>query len=110
MMNKVNDPAAWIRGFIEDLVESNENTLRNAADDPAWEKPLVGFSRGDDPIYIEMKNDIGSFFMTPPEIFARTFPSSDAGPEDLSVVSWILPQTERTKREHRKDMKHPSEE
>jgi len=104
-----SDAAKWVTEFIENLVASKENTLKNASNDPAWSKPLVGFSRGDDPIFAEMKEDIGPFFMTPHEIFAKTFPSIDVKPEDLTVISWILPQTEATKREHRKETLNPSE-
>jgi epoxyqueuosine reductase len=104
-----NDAAAWVKEFIEGFVASKENSLKNESNDPAWEKPLVGFSRGDDPIYGQMKEDIGPFFLTPPEIFANTFPSITARPEELTVISWILPQAEPTKQDHRKETTYPSE-
>jgi len=110
MAKQIDDTATWIREFIETFVASKENSLKNASDDPAWGKPLVGFSRGDDPIYAEMKSDIGDFFMTPYEIFVKTFPDAAVKPDELSVISWILPQTESTKRAHRKETATPSEE
>jgi epoxyqueuosine reductase QueG len=105
----VNDPALWVREFIEGFVASKENSLKNASNDPAWGKPLIGFSRGDDPIYAQMKEDIGPFFMTPHEIFTKTFPSITVRPDQLTVISWILPQAEATKRDHRKETALPSE-
>ena len=34
------------------------------------------------------------------EIFQLTFPDVEAAPEDLTVISWILPQTRNTKDEN----------
>ena len=56
-----------------------------------------------------MKEDIGPFFLTPDEIFAKTFPSITVRPDELTVISWILPQAESTKRDHRKETAYPSE-
>jgi epoxyqueuosine reductase QueG len=112
MMTKsmqVNDAGLRVKEFIEGFVASGENSLKNESNDPAWGKPLIGFSRGDDPIYTQMKEDIGSFFLTPPEIFAKTFPSITVRPDELTVISWILPQAETTKRDHRKETTLPSE-
>ncbi len=109
MRKQVNDAASWVREFIEGFVASEENTLRNESNDPAWGKPLVGFSRGDDPIFAEMKENVGPFLLTPYEVFTGTFPSIKVSPEELTVISWILPQTEATKRDHRKETTQPSE-
>ncbi len=110
MTEKMDSQAQWIREFIEGMVASKENSLKNTADDPAWGKPLVGFSRGDDPIYAEMKRDIGDFFLTPYEMFSAVIPDASVRPEELTVISWILPQSEKTKQEHRKESVNPSEE
>jgi len=81
----------------------------NSQNDPAWDKPLVGFANGNDPIWEEFKKHIGDFFWTPSEIFAITFPSLTIKPGDLTVISWILPQTKQTKIDHRKENRLPSE-
>jgi epoxyqueuosine reductase QueG len=106
---QIDDAALWVKEFIERFVASKENSLKNENNDPAWGKPLIGFSRGDDPIYAEMKEDIGPFFLTPHEIFTKTFPSITVRPDELTVISWILPQAEPTKRDHRKETTYPSE-
>ena len=100
--------------WIEDLIkrfclDSPENSLKNPTGDRAWDEPLVGFSRGNDPVYLKLKEDIGPFYMTPDEVFNRFFPSTPALPHELSVVSWILPQTKATRSDHRKESLHPSE-
>jgi len=106
---QVDDAASRVRGFIESLVASKENSLKNEGTDAGWGKPLIGFSRGDDPIWSQMKADIGPFFLTPHEIFAKTFPSINVTPGELTVISWILPHAEPTKRDHRKETMYPSE-
>lgn len=57
----------------------------------AWTEPLVGFSSGANPLYGFYKEDIGSFFMTPLEWFTKTFHGVEVAPEELTVISWILP-------------------
>jgi epoxyqueuosine reductase len=101
MPNAVQDAAAWIRDRIVRFAASGENSLYpGGVHEPAWEEPLVGFSRGDDPLYQEFKDDIGPFLWTPHEIFGATFPDAQAAPGELTVISWILPQTEQTRRDN----------
>jgi epoxyqueuosine reductase len=91
------DSAAWIRDCIRGYAASEENTLHpGGVNELAWAEPLVGFSRGDDPLYRGFKEDIGPFVWTPEEIFAATFPEIKASAGELSVISWILPQTKQT--------------
>ena len=103
--------AAWLEEAIKRFFsESPENSLKNAEGEKAFDAPLVGFSRGDDSIYAKLKEDIGPFYLTPVEIFEKSFP--DEGPVsggELTVVSWILPQTRNTRAEHRKETVRPSE-
>ena len=101
--------AEWIKNTIAEFVKSPENTLQNAENEPAWERPLIGFSSGDDPLWEEIKRDIGPFYWTPSDIFAISFPSLKTSAHDLTVISWILPQTEQTKKDHRKETAFPSE-
>ena len=104
-----DNPAKWITDSIVQFTGTAENTLRNAENEPAWEKPLVGFSRGDDPLWEEFKRDIGPFYTTPSEIFTTAFPSTNIAPEELTIITWVLPQTELTKSDHRKEKTFPSE-
>jgi epoxyqueuosine reductase len=100
----------WIETVIRDFInKSPENTLKNRAGDRAWDDPLVGFSSGADPLYGEFKRHIGDFFLTPPEFFGQTFPSVTVSPEQLTVISWILPQTDQTKADLRRETLYPSE-
>jgi epoxyqueuosine reductase len=99
----------WIESTIAAFASGEANSLRFPDKEPAWAKPLLGFSRGDDPLWAELKKDIGEFYWTPIEAFTAAFPSAEVGPESLSIICWILPQTERTKEDHRKEREFPSE-
>lgn len=109
MTCRPEDHAAWVESIVRGFIESPENTMKNEANERAWAEPLVGFSSGADPLYDFYKEDIGSFFMTPVEWFTNTFPGVAVAPEELTVISWILPQTEATKAEHRQQKDMPTE-
>ncbi len=106
----VDDARGSIEAIIKDFIDhSPENTLKNRDNDRAFETPLVGFSRGDDPLYEAYKDHVGPFHLTPREIFALTFRHWDVKPEEFTVISWILPHTKATKADNRKQTFYPSE-
>jgi epoxyqueuosine reductase len=94
--------------FIDTITEKIEKHPLNAMEYPftgerIFDKPLVGFVRGDDPIFQEYKKIIGSHHLTPQEWIAwqaanNGVPAPEAG--DISIVSFIMPITETTKREN----------
>lgn len=105
----MKDLATWIQALIVDYVnQSTENSLGGQFSEKAWGSPLVGFSRGDDPLYLKYKEAIGAFFWTPEEIFLRTFSEAQIPASELTVISWILPQTERTKQDMRREQLYPA--
>jgi epoxyqueuosine reductase len=105
------DPAAWVTSVVESFCNSAENTLHpaGAANEPAWARPLVGFSSGADPLYEQYKEYVGPFHWTPLDVFSLTFPQVATRPEDLTVICWILPQTTLTKRDNRAQTTYPAE-
>jgi hypothetical protein len=109
-MERASVSAEWIESVIKEFVEtSSENTLKNAANDRAFDSPLVGFSSGGDPLYRDFKIHVGTFHWTPEEAFALAFPELRVKAEDLSVISWVLPQTAMTRMENRGQSIYPSE-
>ena len=109
-MTMTADLATWIEQVIKDFIENSaENTLQNKANERAFDEPLVGFSKGDDPIYESYKTYVGPFHWTPHEIFTQTFKGFSVRPEELTVISWILPQTKATKADNRKQSMYPSD-
>lgn len=60
----------WVADMIIDFVCMSElNRFSSDNEERIWDKPLVGFSKGDDPYYNFFKNDIGDFYLTPEEFF-----------------------------------------
>ena len=109
MADSVGRTDTWLTSVITDFVSTSPlNTLGLPGGEVAWGPPLVGFSRGDDPIYSGYKLDIGDFYWTPLEIFQLTFPNVAANAEELTVISWILPQTQTTKDENAAQKVYPS--
>ncbi len=100
----------WLRNIIEDFIlQSPENHFRSPGGEKAFDKPLVGFSSGADPIYNQFKDVIGRFHWTPMEIYQRTFPEEAVQPDELIIISWILPQTKATKTDNRMQTAFPCE-
>jgi epoxyqueuosine reductase QueG len=110
LSEQVRDPAVQIETVVKNFInKSSENSLKNEQKEKAWADPLIGFSSGDDSLYQEFKDHIGDFYLTPLEIFTKTFPQLRVTADQLTVVSWILPQTEATKSDNRKQTAYPSE-
>jgi len=108
--SSIEDPSAWVTSLIKGFAAASPlNSLRNPANDKAWDEPLVGFSRGDDPLYELYKEKVGPFHWTPLEMFQLTFPGTPVTAEELTVISWILPQTELVKADLRRETKNPAE-
>jgi epoxyqueuosine reductase len=102
--------ASKITRLIQQFTASSAaNSLKNAENEKAWDEPLVGFSRGDDPLYQQYQEIIGPFHWTPLEIFRLAFPDDSAQSEELTIISWILPHTEAIKADLRKEKENPSE-
>ena len=80
--------------------------------EPIFDEPLVGFVRGDDPIFQKLKTIIGPHHYTPHEIMAwqaekNDVPSPPA--EELSVVSYVMPITRATKQQNAECTEWPAE-
>jgi epoxyqueuosine reductase len=104
------DLATWVQSVILEFTEgSPDNTLKNPENEKAWASPLVGFSAGDDPLFEAYKAHVGPFHWTPLEIFSLSYPERQVQSRELTVISWVLPQTEATKSDNRKQAVYPSE-
>jgi epoxyqueuosine reductase len=100
-----------IKGLIRDFIAASPlNTMGTEDGEPAWDEALVGFSSGADPLWQQYKEYIGAFHWTPWEVFTQHHPEEPARPEELTVVSWVLPQRQMVRRANRRAKKYPSEE
>ncbi len=104
-------PADAIRRLIGDFVTASAaNDLGRATPEKIWDSPLVGYAAGDDPLFDHYVAHIGDFYLTPIDIYRRSFPNDAAtGAGELAVISWILPATGATRAEQANHRKHPSE-
>lgn len=109
-MQPLDNPAEWITKLISHFVHhSPKNRLGPGMSRRAFDTPLVGFSSGGDKIYDEFVAHIGDFYLTPVKIYHKAFPgASFATGDELTVISWILPQTAETCAEQAKKTKRPS--
>jgi epoxyqueuosine reductase len=105
------DLSAWVEQIISNFWSvAPENSLRNQENGRAFELPLVGFSNGADTLYPKIKDDIGSFYMTPLDAFEKAFSGQGkVRAEELTVISWVLPHTSETKADSRSETVYPSE-
>ncbi len=105
-----SDPASWARQTVAAfLAKSPANQLGGPLDEPAWEQALVGFAAGDDALWTRYKDVVGPFHYTPAELFNLHYPERPAQPRDLTVIAYVLAQSEATKADNRKEVFHPSE-
>ena len=85
------------------------NRMPASDNDYIFDEPLVQFADGDDPIFTEYKTIIDPTHLTPHEALGKTFNKS---PEDLSeslsLISWILPITGKTRKSNRQHKSAPS--
>lgn len=105
-----NEPSQFIIEQIKSFAQSSPlNRMPPTKEDFIFEEPLVKFADGDDPVFSEFKNIIAETHLTPGE--ALTYAYSRI-PEDipahLSVISWILPITEKTRKSNRSETRIPS--
>jgi epoxyqueuosine reductase len=103
-----DDHAALIEDLVARFADSPANVNGMPGSERVFGRPLVGFAAGADPIWHELKRQIGDFYWTPAEAFALAFPEGAAA-EELTVVSWVLPFTPDAKRDNRRETVTPSE-
>jgi len=92
--------------IVRFVSESRENGIPGYEDARLFDEPVVGFADASDPIFDRYKKIIGSFHITPFEWLQKTFPGESFN--QATVVSWILPISEDTRRENRAQTKYPS--
>lgn len=104
------DPQKWIEDVFADFIAcSPKNLMRDNDGEHIYNEALIGFSSGADPIYESYKEYVGQFHFTPAEIFNLTFPEAPATPDELTVISWVLPQSLETKQDNRTQDFYPAD-
>ncbi|GHS90415.1 (Fe-S)-binding protein [Synergistales bacterium] len=72
-----------------------------------WDEPLIGAARGDDSIFETFHEFVDAAHWLPHEALASG--GFAAKPDEVSVISWVLPQTKATKDDNTKETTTPSE-
>lgn len=110
----LKNPNNVIEQLIKNFIKENEQNRRTQLDQGIyWDDPLVGFTSGSDPLFLEYKTIIGFFHLTPREIIMAALKEKGRGLllteiEQISVISWILPVPEDTRKSNRKEDRFPS--
>lgn len=100
----------WVVGLATSFWESaSSNSLHLEQEERAWLRPRIAVAAGDDPIFERLKEMIGPFYWTPMDAYKLAFPDSRVDPGQLRVISYVLPQTEKTRQDQRREHDMPSE-
>jgi len=103
-------PARFVERKIKDFVLSSQESRLTFLDNyMMFDEPLVRFADGDDTIFSSYKEIIGPVHLTPREAMAASFnKTKEELPARLSVISWILPIIEGTRKSNRIETNGPS--
>ena len=110
----LKNPNTVLEHLIKNFVAESELNRRTQLDQGVyWDEPLVGFASGNDPLFFEYKDIIGSFHLTPREIIADALREKGRALffteiDQISVIAWILPASEDIRKSNRKEEKFPS--
>ncbi len=104
------EPAQFIEQAIEAFTStSSANHMLSVKDYNMFDEPLVRFADGDDPIFAEYKTIIAPTHLTPREALAKAYDKSPNDmPPSLSVVSWVLPITAKTRQSNSGETRIPT--
>jgi ferredoxin len=110
----LKNPNKVLEQLIKNFILENDQNRRTQLDLGAYvEEPLVGFASGMDSLFFEYKTIIGSFHLTPREIISAALKEKGRGLlfseiEQISVISWVLPISEDTRKSNRREDQFPS--
>jgi epoxyqueuosine reductase len=110
----LKNPNSVLEQLIKNFINESELNRRTQLDHGVyWEEPLIGFASGIDPLFFEYKTLIGPFHLTPREVIAAALKERGRGLlfteiEQISVISWILPIAEDSRKSNRLESQFPS--
>ncbi len=111
----LKNPNEVLEHLIKNFIKTSELNRRTQLDYGMYfDEPLVGFASGNDPLFLEYKNIIGSFHYTPGEIIEAALREKSKGlflaeTDRVSVISWILPAQEDVRKSNRGETQLPSQ-
>jgi hypothetical protein len=99
------------REFVEDLFATNErNRLPgDYGGGRIFEKPSIGISRGDDPLFLKFKEVVGPAHLTPLEMWRESgLRDRERMASRLRIVSVVFPYGNRIREESRDATEMPA--
>lgn len=104
-------------GIVENIMSQVAEYLSSPANDnampagpePAYGQALVGLAAGNDPLWLTFKDAVHPEHWTPLEAFELAFADQTVAVEDVSVLAVVLPHTEKTRTEQRRQMEFAGE-
>lgn len=87
--------------------ESPENRMPTSEREVIFDEPVVHYADADDPIFEEYKRIIGEEHQPPREALDEAYENTLLA-DRISVISWILPITEPTRRSNSVETRTPS--
>ncbi len=101
----------WVTNTINDFIAASLlNTMEDGTGEPAWDQALVGFASGADPLWQQYKEYVGPFHWTPWEVFNQHLPEKNVSAQQLTVISWVLPQRKPVRDANKKEKRFPAQE
>jgi ferredoxin len=110
----LKNPNTILEQLVKNFINEAQPNRRTQLDHGVyWEEPLVGFASGIDPLFLEYKTVIGPFHLTPREVVSAALREKGRGLlfteiEQISVISWVLPASEDTRKSNRQEKQFPS--
>ena len=101
--------ASTIRDWVAAFAASPANRNGLIADERIFDAPLLGFVRGDDPVWETLKEAINANYWSPVDALRLAFPDLAAEPCELGVIAWVFPHTRACKVDSRHERALPSE-
>ena len=86
-----------IEAFIQNRMAQKQYNTMKELDEFAFGMPMVGFSSAADPLYPFYKKHIDEKFYRLPQEWLQSEYGREFDPKEVSVISWVLPQTEHTR-------------
>ena len=108
-----SDPKLFIEKAIKNFVRTSPaNRLTSFRDQPIFDKPLIGFADGDDPLFAEFKKIVHEKHLSPREILSlhhtETLKQETAELGSVSIISFILPIHSKTRLSNAREKEGPS--
>jgi ferredoxin len=110
----LKNPNSVLEQLVKNFINEAQPNRRTPLDHGIyWEEPLVGFASGIDSLFFEYKTIIGPFHLTPREIISAALKERGRSLlfteiEQISVISWVLPASEDTRKSNRQEKQFPS--